>query len=68
MKYRTKVTHCVSQIKNINKYAAAHILKDAHDLWIDVDTEEEAAQIEVFDHYMGMAIEKYMKLVELTLK
>ncbi len=68
MKYRAKVTHCVSQIRNINKYAAAHILKDAHDLWIDVDTEEESTLIEVFDLYMNLAIKEYKKLVELSLK
>lgn len=68
MKYRAKVTHCVSQILNLTAYQDAKILEDTYDMWIDVDTAEEAAAIEMFDHYMGMAILKYQRLEEITSK
>lgn len=68
MKYRAKCTHCVSQIKNISKYADAYFPYDRENIWIEVDSEVEAAKIEMVDHYFGMALLRYKQLIELTLQ
>ena len=68
MKYRAKCKHCVSHIKNITKYADAHIQADRNNVWIEVDSEAEAAMIEIVDHQFEKAIKRYKELIELTLQ
>lgn len=68
MKYKAKCTNCVSHIKNITKYAEADILCDKKGLFIEVDSEAEAAEIEMINHLFGRVIMRYKKLIELTLK
>ena len=68
MKYRAKCTNCVSHIKNITKYADADIHSDKNELWIEVDSAEEAVAIDMTDYHFGMALLRYKQLIELTLK
>lgn len=68
MKYRAKCTHCVSHIKNITKYANADILSDKKGLWIEVDSEAEAAMVEMIDYHFNKAIQRYKQLIDLTLQ
>lgn len=67
MKYRAKCKHCLSQLKNISAYVAALICKDAHDIYIEVDTDEEVELIEKFDRKMSEALKIYEELIELTI-
>lgn len=49
MMYREKITHCASIIANIYGSKYPYIIKDEHDVWIEVETVHEAmyiAQIE----------------------
>lgn len=68
MKYRARITYCVSHIKNITKYAEADIHSDKNDLWIEVDSAEEAVAIDMTNYQFGMALLRYKQLIELTLQ
>lgn len=46
MMYRVKITHCAPIIENILGANYPYYLKDDHDLWIEVDSDEEASIIE----------------------
>lgn len=56
MKYRAKCTYCISQMLNVypdrRKYPMP---KDDFDIYIEVDTEEEADYIESINEHMQTA-------------
>lgn len=56
MKYRAKCTYCISQMCNTypdrRKYPMP---KDAKDIYIEVDTEQEGYYIETINYYMRQA-------------
>lgn len=68
MKYRARITNCVSHIKNIKKYSDAYFPHDMKDMWIEVDSEEEATEIEMMNRYFGQALKSYQRLIELILQ
>lgn len=66
MKYRAKITNCISHIKNVKKYATSYVLRDTNDFYIDADTEQEAELIEELNYTMGKAVRIYTELLNLT--
>ena len=66
MKYRAKITNIVPQIRNISKYALSYICQDFYDLYIEVDTEEEAELIEELNNTYYKAFAIYNELIEKT--
>lgn len=66
MKYRAKITNIVPQIRNISKYANSYICRDNEDLYIEVDTEEEAELIDELDYTYRKAFAIYNELIEKT--
>ena len=68
MKYRVKVTHCISQLKNIKKFANAKFLKGWNDIYIDVDDVATLIAIEDLEMYMAAALKALTRLEELTEK
>lgn len=66
MKYRARCTNCISQIKNISKYADRQIHADANLLWIEVETEAEAELIEKLNRSFYVATFFYLQLINLT--
>lgn len=66
MKYRAKITNIVPQIRNISKYAIGYICRDTQDLYIEVDTEEEAELIEELNYTYQKAFAIYNELIEKT--
>lgn len=66
MKYRAKITNIVPQIRNISKYATGYICQDFHDLYIEVDTEEEAQLIEELNNTFQKAFAIYNELIKKT--
>lgn len=68
MKYRAKITNCISHIRNVKRYANITAIHDAKDTYIEVNTEEEADLIEDLNYTMGKAVTIYTKLIELTCK
>lgn len=68
MKYRAKATHCIHLIENIYGQDTLELWHGAHGAYVEVDTEEEAAEIEILNHYCGMTEIYYSRLVELKNK
>lgn len=68
MKYRAKMTNIIPQIRNIKKYEHAHILHDATDNYIEVDTEEEAELIEEMNYTYRKVYLIYKELINITTK
>lgn len=66
MKYRAKITNIVPQIRNISKYAKSYICRDTQDLYIEVETEEEAELIEELNYTYQKAFAIYNELIEKT--
>lgn len=64
MKYRAKCTHCIHLIENIYDLDTLEVWHGAHGTYVEVDTEEEAAEIEILDHYCGMTEIYYSRLIE----
>lgn len=64
MKYRAKATHCMHLIENIYDQGTLFTCRDAKDVYVEVDTEEEAAEIEILNHYSGMTEIYYSRLVD----
>lgn len=56
MKYRAKCTYCISQMLNVYPYRQKNPMpKDDFDIYIEVDTEEEAIYIESINEHMRTA-------------
>ena len=68
MKYRAKATHCMHLIENIYGEDTLFTCHDVKNIYVEVDTEEEAAEIEILNHYCGMTETYYSRLVELKNK
>lgn len=68
MKYRVKVTHCISQLKNIKKFANVKFHKGWNDIYIDVDDVATLIAIEDLEMYMAAALKTLTRLEELTEK
>ena len=66
MKYRAKITNIVPQIRNIKKYATRYICRDTQDLYIEVETEDEAELIEELNYTYQKAFAIYNELIEKT--
>lgn len=66
MKYRAKITNIVPQIRNISKYAKSYISRATQDLYIEVETEEEAELIEELNYIYQKAFAIYNELIEKT--
>lgn len=64
MKYRAKATHCMHLIENIYDQGTLFTCRDAKDVYVEVDTEEEAAEIETLNHYSEMTEIYYSRLVD----
>ena len=68
MKYRAKATHCMHLIENIYDQGTLFTCRDAKDVYVEVDTEEEAAEIDGINIYCKMIEIHYSRLVELMNK
>lgn len=68
MMYRAKCTNCLSQLKNLKAYEKAYICADSNDIYIEVDTEEEAEKIEQLNKAMNKSLYIYNELIDLTIK
>lgn len=68
MKYRAKITNIIPQIKNVKKYEYNIVIHDAQDMYIDVDTEEEAELIEEMNWTYRKAFQIYKELINITTK
>lgn len=66
MKYRAKITNIVPQIKNIKDYVNGLIYRDIEELYIEVETEEEAELIEELNYTYQKAFAIYNELIEKT--
>ena len=68
MKYRVKVTHCISQLMNIKKFANAKFLEGVNDTYIVVDDVTILIIIEDIEMYMAAALKALKRLEALTEK
>lgn len=68
MKYRAQITKVIPLIRNLKKYENAHILFDAHEAYIEVDTEEEAELIEEMNRTQKKVYLIYKELINITTK
>lgn len=66
MKYLAKITNIVPQIRNISKYAKSNISRTTQDLYIKVETKEEAELIERLNYIYQKAFAIYNELIEKT--
>ena len=64
MKYRAKATNCMHLIENIYNEGTLYVCRDVKEVYVEVDTEEEAAEIENLNHYCEMIETSYSRLVE----
>lgn len=65
--YRAKITHCAPIIENIYGANYPYYLKDVHDLWIEVKSEEEASTIDLIERHQVLTfqyVEQLQKLIE----
>ena len=68
MKYRAKVTNCICHVMNISRYSKKHLISDGEEVYIEVDTENEAETIERFNRRIFMAMATYNTLIRMTSK
>lgn len=68
MKYRVKVTHCISQLMNIKKFANAKFLKGVNDTYMEIDDVATLIAIEDLEMYTAAALNALTRLEELTEK
>ena len=66
MKYRGICTHCVSPIMNIYPKGKYDYYADDKNIYVEVNTIEEAALIEQLNTYQKGSIRVYTELVKLT--
>ena len=65
--YRAKITHCAPIIENIYGENYPYYLKDAHDLWIEVKSEEEASTIDLIERHQALTfqyVEQLQNIIE----
>lgn len=65
MMYRAKITHCAAIIANLYGTNYPYYVKDKHDTYIEVDTEQEAEHIEMINHYQSRTFQIVETLQEL---
>lgn len=66
MKYRAKVTYIQEELEYIYQSKEPVKLKDVHDVYVEVDTEEEAELLEIANKYRKLSsnvINKLFKLI-----
>lgn len=68
MKYRAKVTNCISHVMNITRYSNKQLISDGAEVYIEVDTNAEAKLIERLNLRVEMAIITYRSLITITSK
>lgn len=68
MMYRAKITYCIPQVQNIEKYEKSYICTDAKDTYIEVTSEKEAELIEELNDLYKKAFNIYEALIEETTK
>lgn len=68
MKYRAKITYCIPQVLNIEKYVKSPICTDANDTYIEVTSEREAELIEGLNDLYKKAFNIYEALIDETTK
>lgn len=66
MKYRAKVTNCISHVMNITRYSNKQLISDGEEDYIIVDSEKEAETIERLNRRMYMAMITYQDLIAIT--
>ena len=66
MKYRAKITNIVPQIMNIKAYERRYYLEINKELYMEVETEEEAELIEELNNIYQKAFAIYNELIEKT--
>ena len=66
MKYRAICTHCVSPILNLYPMSKTQYYHGATDLYVEVNTPEEANLIEQLNGYQEGSFRVYNELVKLT--
>ncbi len=65
--YRVKITHCAPIIENILGANYPYYLKDDHDLWIEVKSEEEASTIDLIERHQALTfqyVEQLQNIIE----
>lgn len=68
MKYRAKVTNCIAHVMNITRYSKKHLISDGAEVYIEVDTYDEAETIERLNLRIEMAMTTYQTLITITSK
>lgn len=63
--YRAKITHCAPIIENIYGANYPYYCKDAHDLWIEVKSEEEASIIDNIELHQTRTFQDVQELENL---
>ena len=66
MKYRAKVTNCIAHVMNITRYSKKHLISDGEEVYIEVDTIDEAETIERLNYRIGSALITYQNLITIT--
>lgn len=66
MKYKAICTHCVSPIMNLYPKRKNYYCEDLTDLYVYVNTPEEANLIEQLNGYQESSFRVYNELVKLT--
>lgn len=65
--YRAKITHCAPIIENIYGKKHHYYMKDAKDLWIKVNSEDEASTIDLIERHQALTflyVELLQKIIE----
>lgn len=65
MNYPVRVTHCISLLKSIERYAQSRVYKIGKDYYIEVDTIEEHHLIMQLNKRQELSIKTLNKLNEL---
>lgn len=68
MMYRAKITYCIPQVLNIEKYVKIPICTDANDTYIEVTSDREAELIEELNVLYEKAFNIYETLIDETSK
>lgn len=66
MEYIATVTYCISQIRNIKKYATRALKKVGEEIYIIVETNEEAELIDELNKTCKKAYRQYRELLQLN--
>lgn len=66
MKYRAKCTNCMAQMSCLYDERENPFVRDALDVYVEVDTEREAELIELLNDACFKAVRTYSKLFEIV--